>query len=143
MLRILGPTAEDEDYVARCVAHAARLGLSEVACFEGTVDVARELPTLDALVLTSISEAQPLVLLEGGAAGVPVVATDVGACRELVLGRSGDDRGLGAAGLLTPIGSPRATADALLRLARDPALRRPWRRGAGARRALLRGRSHA
>ncbi|MEZ6017349.1 MAG: GT4 family glycosyltransferase PelF [Planctomycetota bacterium] len=123
VLRILGPTAEDADYVARCERHAERLGLVGAATFEGPVDVAQELPTLDVMVLTSISEAQPLVLLEAGAAGVPVVATEVGACRELVHGRAGADRGLGASGLLTPIGSPRATADALLRLARDPALR--------------------
>lgn len=121
-LRLLGPTDEDAAYVARCERHAAALGLSEVARFEGPVDVARALPTLDAVVLTSISEAQPLVVLEAGAAGVPVVATDVGACRELVFGRSAEDRALGASGLLTPIGSPRATADALARLARDPEL---------------------
>jgi len=125
-LRILGPTDEDPEYCARCAQHAERLGLAGSVTFEGPVDVAQALPTLDALVLTSVSEAQPLVLLEAGAAGIPAVATDVGACRELLQGRSGADRALGPAGFLTPIGAPRATADALLRLARDPALRQSF-----------------
>jgi glycosyltransferase involved in cell wall biosynthesis len=130
-LRVLGPCDEDPEYVARCRAHSARLGLEGSVTFEGPVDVAAELPKLDVLVLTSISEAQPLVVLEAGAAGIPVVATDVGACRELLLGRAGADRALGPGGCLTPIGSPRATADALLGLAQDPELRR--RMGAAGR----------
>ncbi len=60
-----------------------------------------------------MSEAQPLALLEAMGAGIPVVATDVGGCRALVRG----------AGLVVAPASPRATADALLRLLGDPALR--------------------
>ncbi len=125
-LRILGPADEDPEYLLRCQQHAERLGLTGCATFEGPVNVAEALPTLDVLVLTSVSEAQPLVLLEAGAAGLPVIATDVGACRELVQGRSGADRALGPSGLLTPIGAPGATAEALLKLARDPDLRRTF-----------------
>ena len=36
------------------------------------------LPRVDAIALTSLSEAQPLTVLEAGAAGIPTVATDVG-----------------------------------------------------------------
>jgi glycosyltransferase involved in cell wall biosynthesis len=57
-------------------------------------------------------EAQPLVALEAMAAGVPVVATAVGGCPELLSG----------CGLLTPASDPRATAAAVLRLLRSPAL---------------------
>ena len=42
------------------------------------------LAELDVLVLSSTSEASPMVVLEGMAAGVPIVATDVGGVRELV-----------------------------------------------------------
>jgi glycosyltransferase involved in cell wall biosynthesis len=74
-------------------------------------------------VLTSISEAQPLVILEGHCAGVPVVATNVGACEELLYGRTAEDRGLGASGIVTAVASPQETADAISRVATDPKLR--------------------
>ena len=50
---------------------------------------------IDLLVLTSISEAQPLVILEANCAGIPVVASDVGSCRELIEGRTHNDRLIG------------------------------------------------
>ena len=62
-----------------------------------------------ALALTSISEAQPLVILEAGAAGVPTVATDVGACREMIEGPQSEVPPLGPGGaivgLLIPSGA--------------------------------------
>lgn len=41
---------------------------------------------LDFVLLTSISEGQPLAVLEAMAAGRPAVTTDVGCCRELIEG---------------------------------------------------------
>lgn len=70
------------------------------------------------MVLTSISEAQPLVVLEALAAGVPVVTTDVGACREMVLGDGSPEQ---AAGQVVPIANPQATAAAAAALLKDPA----------------------
>ena len=55
--------------------------------FTGRVNLLEYLGKIDVVVLTSLSEAQPLVILEAGAAGVPVVATDVGACGEMILGQ--------------------------------------------------------
>jgi glycosyltransferase involved in cell wall biosynthesis len=77
------------------------------------------LPRLGLMVLTSISEGLPLVVLEGYAAGVPVVSTDVGSCRELIEGRTEEDRALGAAGRVVPIADPEATAEASLELLTD------------------------
>jgi polysaccharide biosynthesis protein PelF len=108
---VVGPLDHDPDYAARCTAHADALGI-EVR-FTGATDPAAWYPHLDALVLTSRSEAQPLVALEAMAAGIPVVATAVGGCPELLAGR----------GLVTRPGDPSATAAAVLRLLRDVALR--------------------
>jgi glycosyltransferase involved in cell wall biosynthesis len=72
------------------------------------------------MVLTSISEAQPLALLEGFAAGVPCVSTEVGCCRELVYGTTAHDRALGASGRIVPIAKPEAAAEAVAELLLDP-----------------------
>jgi glycosyltransferase involved in cell wall biosynthesis len=53
-----------------------------------------------------------------------VIATDVGACRELIEGREADDQALGPSGFVTRVATPKETAAALVRLARDPQLRR-------------------
>ncbi len=66
------------------------------------------------LLLTSWTEGFPQVILEAFAAGVPVVATDVGGIRE----QAGD------AVELVPAGDPAAAARSLLRLASDDARRR-------------------
>ena len=119
-----GPTNEDPEYYAECQEMVAALGLGRVVRFHGNGRVEEIFCGLDVLVLTSISEAQPLVILEAFASGIPVVATDVGACRELINGRTAEDKALGRAGILTGISSPTETADALIRLATDPSLRK-------------------
>ncbi len=78
------------------------------------------LEEIDILVLTSISEGMPLVILEGGAAGIPTVATNVGACRELIMGRGDEEPALGPGGVITPLSNPRATAEACVRLLTEP-----------------------
>lgn len=120
---ILGPTDEDEDYFAECETMCGALGLHDVIRFTGQVDVKPWYPALDVQVLTSISEGQPLVLLEGFCSGLPVVASDVGACREIIEGQSQEDRGLGLAGTVTWVGNARQTAEAVIALYENPALR--------------------
>lgn len=78
-------------------------------------DLGTLLGAADALVLTSDSEGTPLSLIEAGTAGVPVVATAVGSVPEIV-----DD---GVSGLLVAC-DHREVAAAMLRLAREPELRR-------------------
>jgi glycosyltransferase involved in cell wall biosynthesis len=116
---IVGPVDEDADYAAECRALVAALDLERHVEFTGRVNVADVYPNLDVIVLTSLSEGVPLVMLETGAAGLPTVATDVGACRELLEGREPDDRALGPSGLVTPVADAGATAAALIALARD------------------------
>ena len=116
---IIGPTAEDEAYGRECKELVASLGLENNVKFLGFKKPEEVLPQLGLMVLTSISEALPLVILEAYAAGVPVIATDVGACRELVEGLTPDDRELGIAGAVTSIASPDETADAAIRFLED------------------------
>jgi glycosyltransferase involved in cell wall biosynthesis len=79
------------------------------------------MPKLGLIVLSSISEALPLVILEGYAAGVPCVATDVGSCRQLVFGLGEEDEALGAAGDIVRIADATALAEASVKLLSDPA----------------------
>lgn len=123
---ILGPTEEDEEYVAECRDLVAHLGLETVVEFTGRVSLTRYLPQVDVVCLTSISEAQPLVLLEAGAAGIPSVATDVGSCREIIEGRSDETPALGCAGYVVPLSNPVATARALADLMTDPDKRKTF-----------------
>jgi glycosyltransferase involved in cell wall biosynthesis len=79
-------------------------------------DVPELLSGADVFVLASRSEGLPLSVIEAMAAGLPVVASDVGGLRELV--RDGET------GVLVPPGDPAALADALRPLLIDHELRR-------------------
>jgi len=116
---VVGPQDEDPDYVEECRALIHDLQLEGRVELRDYMPMTEILPQISVLVLTSISEALPLVLLEGFAAGVPAVSSDVGACRELIEGRSDEDRALGEAGAVVPIASPSRTAAAVLDLLDD------------------------
>ena len=116
VFHLIGPTEEDPDYFEECKQMVALMGLEKKVLFLGPQNVREILSGLDVCLLTSISEGLPLIILEAFAAGVPCVATDVGACRELIFGRTADDKAIGRAGLLTKICSPLDTADAVLRV---------------------------
>lgn len=123
-VRVIGPMDEDPAYATRCRDLVARLGRAEQIAFVGPMKPADIYPNLDVVVLTSFSEGQPLVILEAHARGVPVIASDVGACREMIEGRDAADVQIGPSGFVTRVATPKETAAALVRLARDPALRR-------------------
>ncbi|HRH91031.1 MAG TPA: GT4 family glycosyltransferase PelF, partial [Agitococcus sp.] len=72
------------------------------------------------LVLSSISEALPLVILEGYAAGVPCVSTDVGSCRQLIEGLGPIDKSIGESGIVVGIANPTELAEAIIALLGDP-----------------------
>ncbi|QAY82650.1 Glycosyl transferases group 1 [Pseudomonas arsenicoxydans] len=117
---IVGPEEEDPEYVSECRSLMASLGLEGKVHFLGFQRIQDILPKLGLMVLTSISEAQPLVILEAWAAGTPVVSSDVGSCRELIEGGSAEDRDLGHAGKVVAIADPQATSTAILELLRSP-----------------------
>jgi polysaccharide biosynthesis protein PelF len=117
---IVGPEDEDPSYVSECKDLVDSLGLENSVKFLGFQNVLEILPQLGLVVLTSISEALPLVVLEAFASGVPCLATDVGSCRELIEGRGEEDRALGAAGSVVFIADPEGTARAALALIDNP-----------------------
>jgi glycosyltransferase involved in cell wall biosynthesis len=78
-------------------------------------DVERILNCADLLVLPSYREGLPRSVIEAMACGIPVVASDIPACRELVEP--------GETGLLVPVGEPAVLAAAIRQLASDPARR--------------------
>jgi polysaccharide biosynthesis protein PelF len=119
---IIGPTDEDPEYYQECMNLVQMLGLDNNIVFTGQTRIEDYLTQIDLLVLTSISEAQPLVILEAGAAGIPIVANDAGACRELVEGTAEETPALGMGGIITGLASPAATAEAIYTLLSDEAL---------------------
>jgi glycosyltransferase involved in cell wall biosynthesis len=79
-------------------------------------DVPALLAGASAFVLSSRSEGLPISVIEAMAAGLPVIASDVGGLRELV-----ED---GVTGFLVPAGDVDGLAEALARIVGDPELRR-------------------
>ena len=116
---IAGPADEDPDYARECMNLVDSLGLRDKVRFLGFQQIGALLPQVGLVVLSSISEALPLVLLEGFAAGVPAVSTDVGSCRQLIHGMEGEDSALGAAGAVVGIAEPQALAQAAVALLAD------------------------
>lgn len=113
---IAGPATEDPSYAEECRNLADSLELSEQVRFLGMQKVEDILPQVGVVVLSSISEALPLVVLEAQAAGIPVVSTDVGSCRQLIEGLEPEDKALGVCGRVVGIADPESLADACLEL---------------------------
>ena len=91
---------------------AARLGLADRIVFTGfRMDVPELLSECAVSVLPSLSEGLSNTLLESMAAGVPVVATNVGGNPEVVQE--------GTTGFLVPTQNPQALADRICRVLED------------------------
>jgi glycosyltransferase involved in cell wall biosynthesis len=112
-------------------AKADQLGAPDLTAVEGAADIlflglrddVDELyGAMDLFLLASYREGFPRAAMEAAASGLPVVATDIRGCRQVVEP--------GRTGLLVPPHDPDAIASALARLATDPAARRAM--GAGA-----------
>jgi colanic acid/amylovoran biosynthesis glycosyltransferase len=101
----------------RILHTVADLGLDEhvrLLGFRPSAEVARRLQVSDALVLPSLDEGLPTVLLEAMACGLPFVATDCGGVSEAFTN--------GVEGFLVPPRDPNALAEALACLWFDPEL---------------------
>jgi glycosyltransferase involved in cell wall biosynthesis len=111
-LLLVGEPSEPE-YVAEVKRMIAEQGLEHhVSCLGFRPDVAAVLRACDVGVLSSTSEGFPLALVEYGLAGLPVVATAVGQCPEILLN--------GEAGWLVPPASPERLAENLVNVLTSP-----------------------
>jgi glycosyltransferase involved in cell wall biosynthesis len=91
---------------------AQELGLAEVVHLTGFQEQREKYYQLmDVFLLTSRSEAMPLVVLEAWAAGVPVIATAVGGIPEMIAHET--------TGVVVPVGDIEAIVTATLRLLRN------------------------
>ncbi len=77
-------------------------------------DIPQLLAISQLFILPSVSEGLPNALLEAMAAGVPVVATDLGSCREIITN--------GQNGILVPAGNAAPLTEAAIKLLKNPAL---------------------
>ena len=119
-VRLVGPVTQP-DYRAELEARAAQLGVSERLSFAGALkpaseELLREYENADVFVLPSRHEPFGIVVLEAWAAGLPVVASDVGGLGRLCAAHPG------AAIAFAP-GEIDALDDALRRVGGDEALR--------------------
>lgn len=116
---IIGPTEEDEEYYKECLNLVNTLDLNNIT-FTGKANVKDYLGKLDIMVLSSISEGQPLTILEGMACKKPQVSTDVGSCRELIYGVNDN---FGEAGIVVTVMNYVKLGEAIIKLCKDKALR--------------------
>jgi len=91
---------------------SVRMGLEQNVIFLGyRNDIPEFMTDFDLLVMPSLTEGFPLTLLEGMAAGLPIVATRVGGIPEIITD--------GIEGILIPPREPDALAKAIIRVLRD------------------------
>lgn len=107
-----GPEEQDIRDLVRC------LGLLDCVTFKKKTEyteVPRDLQKADIFITTSLSDGTPVSVLEAMASGLPCIATSVGGIPEWIEHN--------VTGILIEPGSPKQVAEAILSLARDPALR--------------------
>jgi glycosyltransferase involved in cell wall biosynthesis len=116
-LRLAGENAslrESGPYYQELKQFVAEAGLEEVVTFLGELDqptLLKEYANCSAVVLSSIVETSPMVIMEAMAAGKAVVSTDAGGARYLVEH--------GQTGLIVPVNDEQALAEALYQVLSD------------------------
>jgi len=115
----MGPDAEDPEYKEECVALVKTLGIEDII-FTGMVQITDYLEKMDFMLLTSISEGQPLAVMEGLAAKKAFITTNVGDCHDLLFGF--DDL-YGEAGIIENVMDVNGIAKSAIKLCQDKKLR--------------------
>jgi glycosyltransferase involved in cell wall biosynthesis len=107
------PTAGQEAYARACEQMHNELGLGDSFRFMGRTDDPHDIISSgDVVLMTSISEAMPMTLLEAMAQGRPMVATSVGGVPGVLRG----------CGIVAPPGDVHELATAVVTLLRNPDL---------------------
>jgi glycosyltransferase involved in cell wall biosynthesis len=110
-LLVIGDGPERDD-IARVIGET---GLQESVLLLGRRDdVHAILQGVDGVISASADEALPTALIEAAACELPVVATDAGGTREIVVD--------GVNGRLVPVGAVSALTDAVLEIIENPGL---------------------
>ncbi len=103
-LRFVCVGAGDSNYRHDLMRQAAAVGIGERVIWAGhQSNLAAVYSALDVFCSSSVTEGFPNTVAEAMACGLPVVATDVGDCREIV----------GESGWIVPVLNPSALADGL------------------------------
>ncbi len=123
-LRVLGD-GPLRDALEAQIGEGSALAVDAVELVGEVADVRPYLRAADLFVLSSRSEAMPLSVLEAMAAGLPVVASDVGGLSEVVVE--------GESGYLVPAADPAELAARLAQLVAEPELRERLGRAGHAR----------
>ncbi len=119
-LWMMGSAEEDLEYAQECEDLIKRLNVSDVI-FTGNVNVLDYIGKMDFFLLSSISEGQPLVILEAYAAKKPFIATNVGNCKGLIEGEFDTE---GNAGYIVPVTDSSKMAHAILDIASNEEMRK-------------------
>lgn len=112
---VVGPT-EPEKADAVPDADIRRAEAAGVTFLGLRDDLERLYPAMDVYVLASHREGFPRSAMEAAASGLPVVATDIRGCRQVVAD--------GVTGRLVPVADARALASGVAQLVAEPTLRR-------------------
>lgn len=118
-LWIMGDMSEAASYAEECRQMVEDMKVKDVV-FTGVINAADYIGRMDIMVLSSISEGQPLSILEAFTAKKPFIATNVGNCKGMI---EGEFDNYGPAGVVVPIMGVSAMSLAMLKLADDPQLR--------------------
>lgn len=119
-LWIMGPDDEDPEYAQDCKNLVEAIHAENIV-FTGRINTQDYIGKMDMTILTSISEGQPLTILEGFAAKKPCIATNVGNCYGMIYGENDT---YGDAGIVVRVMNIAEIAGAILKLAGNPGLAR-------------------
>lgn len=119
-LWIMGPLDENPKYAKECQQLVEDFDIKDVV-FTGRVNVKDYIGKMDYLVLSSLSEGQPLVILEGFAVKKPFISTNVGDCFNMIYGEKDE---FGDAGIVVPVMNVEKMSKAMVYLAKEENLRK-------------------
>ena len=119
-LWLMGPEDEDPEYAKECHELVRSLGAENII-FTGKIQTTDYIGKMDMMILTSISEGQPLTILEGFAAKIPCIATNVGNCQGLIYG---ENDSFAEAGIIVPVMNISEISNAILKMANNPDMAR-------------------